>query len=177
MSRIGNQPISISDSLKINIQGQNFSVTGPKGELKHILPNGIQVEKSENHLIVKRSNNNRDSKSLHGLTRSLLANMVNGVNTGFEKALEIQGVGYRAQIKGKKLLLNLGYSHPIEYDIPDYVDVSVADTTKITVKGIDKQQVGQIAATIRDFKRPEPYKGKGIRYVGEYILMKEGKTV
>ena len=177
MSRIGNQPITIRNGVKIGIEGNKVQVSGSKGSSEHYLPDVINVEHKQDHLIVKRVNNSRRARSLHGLTRSLLANMVKGVEVGFKKELEIQGVGYKAQVSGKKLVLNLGYSHPVEYEIPQYVDIKVTDNTKILVQGSDKQQVGQIAAIIRDFRKPEPYKGKGIRYVGEYIMMKEGKTV
>ena len=177
MSRIGNKPIPIASNVKIDIKGDKIKVTGAKGALEHVIPEGIKAEQKDEKIVVTRANDTRRSKALHGLTRSLLANMVTGVATGFEKALEIHGVGYRAQIQKKKLILNLGYSHPIEYQIPDYVDISVTENTKITVQGIDKQRVGQIAAIIREFRKPEPYKGKGVRYVNEYIRMKEGKTV
>ena len=177
MSRIGNKPISVQNNIKVDIQGKQVSVTGSLGTLTHTVPDEIDIENSDGQIIVKRPNDNRRSKSLHGLTRTLLANMLHGVEKGFQKDLEIQGVGYRAQSNGDKLSLNLGYSHPVEYKVPADIKVSVTENTKITVSGSDKQKVGQIAATIRKFRPPEPYKGKGIRYVGEYILMKEGKTV
>ena len=177
MSRIGNQVIPLVNDIKIDIEGKKIKVAGKKGTLEHTIPDEIDVEHEDNQLVVKRKNEGRRSRALHGLTRSLLANMVAGVNVGFQKGLEIHGVGYRAQVKNKKLVLSLGYSHPIEYEIPDDINVTVTDNTKLTVQGVDKQQVGQIAAIIRDFRKPEPYKGKGIRYVNEYILMKEGKTV
>ncbi len=177
MSRIGNKPVPIGKGVKINIDGQKIQVNGSKGALEHVLPDLICVEKNGENLLVKRENEGRQAKSLHGLTRSLIANMVQGVDTGFTKELEIQGVGYKAQANGKKLVMNLGYSHPIEYLIPPGVEIKVNENTKIAIQGTDKQQVGQVAATIRDFKKPEPYKGKGIRYVGEHIAIKEGKTV
>jgi large subunit ribosomal protein L6 len=177
MSRIGGKPIQLKQSVKVNIDGNNVKVTGSKGELEHILPKSISLQLSESELLVIRENDQRQLRAMHGLTRSLLANMITGVNDGFKKDLEIQGIGYRAQVKEKNLVLNLGYSHPVEYPIPDDVDISVTDNTKISVQGIDKQRVGQVAATIRQFRKPEPYKGKGIRYAGEVISMKEGKTV
>ena len=177
MSRIGNKPIPVGNGVKITIDGRNIQVAGAKGSLAHVVPDMIHLEQNGSSLVVKRENDGRRAKSLHGLTRSLLANMVKGVETGFTKELEIHGVGYRAQVSGKKLVLNLGYSHPVEYEIPPNIEIKVNDNTKITIQGADRQRVGQVAAIIRDFKRPEPYKGKGIRYAGEYIAMKEGKTV
>ena len=176
MSRIGKQPIVLKDA-KVNLNGKRIEVVGKKGKLEHIIPDSIGIELSDAQAVVTCADGSRRTRELHGLTRSLIFNMVHGVQTGFSKNLEIQGVGYRAQVKGTTLVLNLGYSHPVEFPIPAGVEIIVADNTKITVNGIDKQRVGQVAATIRQFRKPEPYKGKGIRYEGEYIMMKEGKTV
>ena len=177
MSRIGYKVIPVNGKIKIDLQGKKVKIIGSKGALEHTIPEEIDLEIKDNELTVKRINNSRRSKSLHGLTRSLLSNMVKGVESGFEKQLEIHGVGYRAQVKGKKLILNLGYSHSVEYQIPDDVTIAVTENTKISVQGTNKQQVGQVAAIIRDYRKPEPYKGKGVRYANEYILMKEGKSV
>lgn len=177
MSRIGNRPIDVDPSINVELNGKNIKVTGKNGTLEHIIPKEINVSIEKNQLTLVITEPGRRARSMHGLTRTLVANMVHGVSKGFEKGLEIHGVGYRAQIQGKSLIINLGYSHPVEYPIPEDIDIAVAENTKITIKGADKQQVGQVAAVIRQFRKPEPYKGKGIRYVGEYILMKEGKTV
>ena len=177
MSRIGKNPIHLKEGHKVAISAQKVAVSGPKGSLSHFLPESIKAELKDLQLVISRSNDSRRSKALHGLSRSLVANMVTGVETGFMKVLQIQGVGYRCQVKGKKLVLNVGYSHPVEFDIPEGISISVAENIKITIEGIDKQLVGQTAATIRGFKKPEPYKGKGIRYIDEVIQMKEGKTV
>ncbi len=177
MSRIGSKPILLNDKVKVNVKDKDVTVTGSRGELSHVIPNSINVEIIENRITVTVADESRKTKALHGLTRSLLANMVKGVDSGFQKELLINGVGYRAQVSGKKLVINVGYSHPVEYKVPDDVKITVADNTKITVDGIDKQRVGQVSATIRQFRKPEPYKGKGIRYADEYIRMKEGKTV
>ena len=177
MSRIGKQPIAVNDSVKVSIENRTVKTIGSKGVLEHEIPESMEVVIDDKQLFVKDKENSRNSKALHGLTRSLLANMVTGVAKGFQKDLEIQGVGYRAQASGKKLTINIGYSHPIEYVIPDDVSITVVDNTKISVSGIDKQRVGQVAATIRQFRKPEPYKGKGIRYANEVVKLKEGKTV
>ena len=177
MSRIGKQPIAVNDSVKVSIENRTVKTIGSKGVLEHEIPESMEVVIDDKQLFVKDKENSRNSKALHGLTRSLLANMVTGVAKGFQKDLEIQGVGYRAQASGKKLTINIGYSHPIEYVIPDDVSITVVDNTKISVSGIDKQRVGQVAATIRQFRKPEPYKGKGIRYANEVVKIKEGKTV
>jgi len=177
MSRIGDKPIALNDKVKVSIENSKIKVVGNKGVLEHEIPDSVSVAVNDNQLVVTPNDNHRKTKAIHGLTRSLLANMVTGVNTGFQKDLLIQGVGYRAQISGKKLIVNIGYSHPVEYQIPDDITITVADNTKISVQGIDKQRVGQASATIRQFRKPEPYKGKGIRYADEYIKLKEGKTV
>ncbi len=177
MSRIGDRPIPLSTGIDVKQDGVKVEISGKLGVLTHIIPDCVSISVENNELRVGAGNHSRQCKALHGLTRSLLANLVTGVDTGFEKKLEIHGVGYRAQVSGKNLILNVGYSHPVEFSIPDGIDITVVENTKVAVKGIDKQRVGQVAATIRQFRKPEPYKGKGIRYVGEYILMKEGKTV
>ncbi len=177
MSRIGNKPIELNNNINVSVQNKDVTVSGSKGELHHIIPDSIKVETSDKQITVSVTDKGRKTRALHGLTRSLLANMVKGVDAGFQKELQINGVGYRAQISGKKLVINVGYSHPIEFDVPEDVKITVTDNTKIVVEGIDKQRVGQVSATIRQFRKPEPYKGKGIRYADEYIRMKEGKTV
>lgn len=176
MSRIGNAPILIPTNITVEVNGQKVTVTGPLGELNMEYLPKIKVEVENNQVIVKRKNEDKFSKSLHGLTRSLINNMVIGVQKGWEKKLELVGVGYRAQMIGDKLSLAVGYSHPVEVVMPEGIKFALLDNTKITVSGIDKIKVGQIAAKIRDVRPPEPYKGKGIRYEGEYIRRKAGKA-
>ncbi|MEE3393017.1 MAG: 50S ribosomal protein L6 [Lachnospiraceae bacterium] len=176
MSRIGRMPIAIPAGVTVDIAENNtVTVKGPKGTLTRTLPAEMQIEKDGDEIKVSRPNDLKKMKSLHGLTRSLLNNMVIGVTNGFEKVLEINGVGYRAQKQGKKLVLHLGYSHPVEMTDPEGVE-TVVEETKITVKGIDKEKVGQYAAEIREKRAPEPYKGKGIKYSDEIIRRKVGKT-
>ena len=176
MSRIGRMPIAIPDGVSVTIAENNLvTVKGPKGTLERVLPQEMTIREEDGHVIVERPNDLKKMKSLHGLTRSLINNMVIGVNQGYEKVLEVNGVGYRAQKSGKKLTLNLGYSHPVEMEDPDGLEVTV-DGNKISVKGIDKEKVGQYAAEIRSKRKPEPYKGKGIKYVDEHIRRKVGKT-
>jgi large subunit ribosomal protein L6 len=175
MSRIGKQPIPLPDGVSIEIAPGSVSVKGPKGELKQELPREMKVEQADGTITVERPTDRGDHRALHGLTRSLIANMVEGVTDGFEKRLEIQGVGYRAQLKGKNLELALGYSHPVPIEAPDGIDFEVPQPTEIIVRGIDKQLVGQVAADIRKRRPPEPYKGKGIRYRGEHVMRKVGK--
>lgn len=178
MSRLGKRPIPLPEKVKVSTaQDGQVTVEGPKGKLEWKLPPGITLAVENNLLSVSRADDTRRSKSFHGLTRALLANMVTGVSSGFRKDLEIHGVGFRAAIQGKTLNLSLGKSHPINFPIPDNVKITVSENTKISVEGIDKQVVGQVAANIRNFYPPEPYKGKGIRYVGEQIRRKAGKTV
>ena len=177
MSRIGNTPITVPSGVEINISGSNVSVKGPKGSLDHVLPETISASMDDGTLTVERENDERQSKALHGLTRSLVANMVTGVSEGFRKDLEIIGVGYRANAKGPgKLELALGYSHPVFVEAPEGITFDVPEPTKIGVVGIDKQAVGQVAAEIRAHRKPEPYKGKGVRYVGERVVRKAGKA-
>jgi large subunit ribosomal protein L6 len=175
MSRIGKQPIAIPDGVNVAVDPGRVTVNGPLGELTQNVPARILIEKEDGQLLVKRPTERGDDRALHGLTRSLVANMVEGVTNGFEKRLEIQGVGYRASLRGTALELNVGYSHPVVIDAPAGITFEVPAQTEIVVKGIDKQQVGEIAAEVRDVRPPEPYKGKGIRYQGEYVRRKVGK--
>jgi len=175
MSRVGKKPIPIPDKVKVSIKDRHVAVEGPKGNLELDVAPPITVKKEDNDIIVTRPNDARRNRAFHGLTRALIANMVRGVSEGFEKKLEIQGVGYRAVAQGKALNFQLGYSHPILFEPPEGVDLSV-DRSIVTVSGIDKQAVGQVAAQIRGLRKPEPYKGKGIRYVGEHVRRKAGKT-
>lgn len=176
MSRIGRMPIAIPAGVTVDIAENNkVTVKGPKGTLERVLPAEMEIKQEDGHLIVTRPNDLKKMKSLHGLTRTLLNNMVVGVTDGFTKELEVNGVGYRASKQGKKLVLALGYSHPVEMEDPEGLE-STVDGNKITVKGIDKEKVGQYAAEIRAKRAPEPYKGKGIKYVDEVIRRKVGKT-
>jgi large subunit ribosomal protein L6 len=175
MSRIGRKPISVPENVSIDVSPGHVSVKGPKGELAQDLSADMTVEQSDGVLTVARPTDRGEHRALHGLTRSLIANMVEGVTDGFEKRLEIQGVGYRAQLKGKNLELALGYSHPVPIDAPEGIEFEVPQPTEIIVRGIDKQLVGQVAADIRKRRPPEPYKGKGIRYRGEHVMRKVGK--
>jgi large subunit ribosomal protein L6 len=175
MSRIGKQPITVPDGVEITIAPELVKVKGPKGELEERVSRDIGVAQENGEIVVTRSTDRGEHRALHGLTRSLIANMVEGVTSGFEKRLEIQGVGYRAQLQGDKLVLALGYSHPVEVNAPTGIDFEVPQPTRITVRGISKQVVGEVAATIRKQRPPEPYKGKGIRYEGEHVARKVGK--
>ena len=177
MSRIGRLPIDIPAGVEITIAENNaVTVKGPKGTLSENLPVEMDITVKDNQVVVTRPNDLKKMKSLHGLTRTLSANMVTGVTKGYEKVLEINGVGYRAQKQGKKLILSLGYSHPVEMEDPEGIETVLDGQNKITVKGIDKQKVGQFAAEIREKRKPEPYKGKGIKYADEVIRRKVGKT-
>jgi large subunit ribosomal protein L6 len=175
MSRIGRKPVSLPDAVTVEIAPGSIAVKGPKGELQQTLSSDMSVEQSEGVVTVDRPTDRGEHRALHGLTRSLIANMVEGVTDGFEKRLEIQGVGYRAALKGKNLELALGYSHPVAIDAPEGIEFEVPQPTEVVIRGIDKQLVGQVAADIRKRRPPEPYKGKGIRYKGEQILRKVGK--
>jgi large subunit ribosomal protein L6 len=175
MSRIGKQPIELPSGVNIAISPGRVQVNGPLGELSQQVPARMQIEQEDGNLLVKRPTERGDDRALHGLTRSLLANMVEGVTKGFEKRLEIQGVGYRAALRGTDLELNVGYSHPVVVKPPQGITFEVPEATTVLVKGIDKQQVGEIAAQVRKVRPPEPYKGKGIRYDGEYVRRKVGK--
>ena len=177
MSRIGQQPITIPSGVDVTIDGARVAVKGPKGELEHTLVGGVSVSRSDDVLSVERVDDSRSNRSLHGLQRSLIANMVTGVSDGFVKELEIVGVGYRAQAQGpEKIEIAVGYSHPVHVQAPAGVTFEVPQPTRIVVRGFDKQLVGQVAADIRKLRKPEPYKGKGIRYAGERVQRKAGKS-
>jgi large subunit ribosomal protein L6 len=177
MSRVGKQHIPIPAKVTLKVTGSNVHVEGPKGKLDYELPEGITVKQEGSEIAVNRSSDERTQKALHGTAQRLITNMVKGVSDGFRKDLEIQGVGFRAAVKGTNLDLSLGYSHPLLHPIPKSLKVAVTENTKISVEGIDKQLVGQFAADVRAYYPPEPYKGKGVRYVGEYVRRKEGKSV
>ena len=177
MSRIGRMPIAIPAGVTVTIAENNkVTVKGPKGTLERVLPAEMSIKEEDGQIIVTRPSDLKKMKSLHGLTRTLINNMIVGVTAGYEKKLEINGVGYRAQKQGKKLVLSLGYSHPVEMEDPEGIETVLEGQNKITVKGISKEKVGQYAAEIRDKRRPEPYKGKGIKYADEVIRRKVGKT-
>jgi large subunit ribosomal protein L6 len=176
MSRIGNNPISLPAGVTVKIDGSTSVVKGPKGEHSQHIPEGLTYEEKDGVLTITRPDDSKTNKAKHGLVRALIANQVKGVTEGFVKQLEIQGVGYRAAVKGNVLDLQLQFSHPVEYPIPAGITITCPDATHIDVAGIDKQVVGQVAAEIRAYRKPEPYKGKGIRYVGENIVRKAGKA-
>lgn len=176
MSRIGKLPVAIPAGVKVSLDGNKMTVQGPKGSLSQDLHERMSIAVETEQIIVKRSTDSKTDSALHGLTRALINNMVVGVTTGFKKDLEINGVGYRAEISGKVLTLSLGYSHPVVYELPEGISVEVEKQTKLSVSGIDKQQVGSAAAKIRSFRKPEPYKGKGIKYADERIVRKAGKA-
>ncbi len=176
MSRIGRMPVEIPAGVEVKLNGHDMTVKGPKGTLSATFHNNMSIVKEGNAIVVTRPDDQKLNRSLHGLTRALIANMVTGVSKGFEKNLEIIGVGFRAQKQGKKLVLTLGYSHPVEMEEPEGITIEVPAPDKISIKGVDKQLVGEVAAKIREKRPPEPYKGKGIKYVGEVIIRKEGKT-
>jgi len=177
MSRIGKLPVTLPSGVDVNVEGQSVTVKGPKGSLSHVVAEPLTIERADDGSVeVIRPNDERLSKSLHGLTRTLIANMVTGVTAGYEKQLEIVGVGYRVQAKGKNLEFAVGYSHSVLVEPPEGIIFAVESPTKFSVQGIDKQQVGQVAANIRKIRKPEPYKGKGIRYVGEHVRRKVGKA-
>ena len=176
MSRIGKMPIPVPAGVDVTIDGQTVTVKGPKGELTRTFLPSMTITRDGDELIVTRPDDTRESKSAHGLTRTLLANMVEGVSNGFSKKLQLVGVGYRAALKGGKLEMTLGFSHPVVVDAIDGITFECPEPTTINISGIDKQLVGQVAADIRAFRKPEPYKGKGIRYQGEHIRRKEGKA-
>lgn len=176
MSRIGNKPVEIPEGVTVSVDKHVVTVKGPKGELTMDYKAPIEVKVEENKVIVSRPNDSKINKAMHGLYRSLIDNLVVGVTEGYSKDLEIKGIGYRAQMKGNDLEMSLGYSHPIVVPAPEGISISVADSTKIKVEGIDKQLVGQVAAVIKSKRKVEPYKGKGIRYVGEHVRRKAGKA-
>ena len=177
MSRIGKQPIAVPPKVKVEVKGQQVLVEGPKGKLNFNLPARTSMKVEGGNIVVSRAGDDAQSKALHGLSRALINNMVKGVSEGFVKKLEIQGVGFKASVVGKVVNLSLGYSHPINYDIPEQIKVTVEENTKLTIEGPDRQVVGRVAAEIRAYYPPEPYKGKGVRYAGEHVVRKEGKTV
>ncbi len=177
MSRIGKQPIAIPPKVKVEVKGQKILVEGPKGKLDWELPLRTSLKVEDGKIVVSRDGEDAQARALHGTSRALVNNMVKGVSEGFVKKLEIQGVGFKAVVQGKVVNLALGYSHPINYNIPDQIKVTVEENTKLTIEGPDKKVVGQVASEIRSFYPPEPYKGKGVRYAGEHVQRKEGKTV
>jgi large subunit ribosomal protein L6 len=177
MSRIGKQPIAIPPKVKVEVKGQQVLVEGPKGKLNWELPRRTSLKVDGGKVVVSRQGDDSEAKALHGLSRALVNNMVRGVSEGFVKKLEIQGVGFKAAVQGQAVNLTLGYSHPIVYALPPQIKVTVEENTKLTIEGPDKQVVGEVAAEIRAFYPPEPYKGKGVRYSDERVIRKEGKTV
>jgi large subunit ribosomal protein L6 len=176
MSRVGLRPIEIPEGVEVTVESGVVTVEGPKGTLHQTIHPDMQIVRDDSVLRVERPSDERTHRALHGLTRTLVANMVEGVTTGFEKKLEIQGMGYRAMLQGKDLTLHLGYSYPIDFKAPEGIEFELSGRNIIIVRGIDKQRVGQVAAEIRAFRKPEPYKGKGVRYVGEVVRRKVGKT-
>jgi large subunit ribosomal protein L6 len=176
MSRIGKMPIEVPSGVEVTVEGTLATVTGPRGTLAERIPTSISVRQEGNQILVERPDDERENRSLHGLVRSLVANMVEGVTKGYEKQLEIQGVGYRVQAQGADLVFSLGYSHQIPVKAPEGITFEVTAPTRFSVKGINKQQVGQVAADIRRLRKPDPYKGKGVRYAGEVVRRKAGKT-
>ncbi len=176
MSRVGKKPVEIPAGVTVTLNGNTVTVKGPKGELTRTFHSDIEIKVEDNIVNVSRPTDEKLHRSLHGTTRAIIANMVEGVSQGFERNLELIGVGYRAQKQGKKLVLNVGYSHPVEIEPEEGLEIEVPANTKITIKGTDKERVGALAANIRDVRPPEPYKGKGIRYAGEQVRRKEGKT-
>lgn len=177
MSRIGKQPIAIPPKVKVEVKGQQVQVEGPKGKLNWELPRRTSLKVENGKVVVSRQGDDAQARALHGLSRALVNNMVRGVSEGFSKKLEIQGVGFKAAVQGNNVNLSLGYSHPVVYPIPAQIKVTVEENTKLTIEGPDRQVVGQVAAEIRSFYPPEPYKGKGVRYTDERVVRKEGKTV
>jgi len=176
MSRIGRLPIPLPSGVQFSESDGAVTVKGPKGELRSALPANVSVALDGGQIVVQRDSDARQARANHGLARALVNNMVVGVSTGFEKKLEVIGIGYRAEVKGSALVMNLGYSHPIEFPVPQGISISVDKQNKITVAGIDKQQVGQVAAVIRAFRKPDHYKGKGVRYANEHVRIKTGKS-
>lgn len=176
MSRIGKRPIPVPQNVTVTINAQQVAVKGPKGELERVLPPEVEVVQEEGTVLVNRRSESRAARQRHGLCRTLVANMVEGVSQGFQRRLEIQGVGYRAQVQGRNLVLSVGYSHPVQIEPPDGIQLAVENNTNVIVSGINKELVGNIAARIRAVRPPEPYKGKGIRYAGEVVRRKAGKT-
>jgi len=176
VSRIGKKPVEIPKGISIVKEGNSLTVKGPKGELKNSFNSAISIEVKDDEVIVTRPNDSKENRSLHGLTRALIQNMVTGVNSSYSKTLDVVGVGFRVEMKGKNLLMNIGYSHPIYFMPPDEITIETPTQTQIVITGIDKQLVGQVAAKLRSIRKPEPYKGKGIKYSDEQIQRKAGKT-
>src|SRR4051812_4622895 len=177
MSRIGKLPVQIPQKVKVGVQDRTVHAEGPKGKLEFALPKRTSAAIEGDKILIRRDGEDAEAKALHGLSRAIVSNMVKGVSEGFVKKLEIQGVGFKAAVQGKVVNLSLGYSHPVNYPIPDQIKVTVEENTKLTIEGPDRQVVGQVAAEIRSFYPPEPYKGKGVRYSDERVVRKEGKTV
>src|SRR6476620_1675366 len=177
MSRIGKMPVTIPPKVKVGVADRKISVEGPKGKLEFALPKRTTVSVEGDRIVVARDGDDAEAKSLHGLSRAIVNNMVRGVSEGFVKKLEIQGVGFKAAVQGKTVNMSLGYSHPINYPIPDQIKVTVEENTKLTIEGPSKEVVGRVASEIRSYYPPEPYKGKGVRYTDERVVRKEGKTV
>lgn len=175
MSRVANSPVLLPSGVEVKLSGQGLNIKGAKGEFNFDVHNDVEVSQDENVLKFAARHGDRNSRALAGTMRALVQNMVTGVTDGFERRLELQGVGYRAQAQGKKLTLQLGFSHPVEYQLPDGIEVETPSQTEVVISGIDKQQVGQVCAEIRSFRPPEPYKGKGVRYKGEHVRRKEAK--
>ena len=176
MSRTRTQPVPVPSGATLSIDAQSVVVKGPKGELSRVLPGQVDITQEGEQVVVTRQDDSRTARACHGLSRTLVANMIEGVSKGFEKRLEIKGVGYRAAVKGKTLTMNLGYSHPVEFEPPVGIEFKVESNTNVIVSGIDKELVGTVAAKIRDARPPEPYKGKGVRYLGEMVRRKAGKA-
>lgn len=175
MSRIGKQPVTAPSGVEIKINGQTVEVKGPKGQRSFVAPDEVEVKLDDGSVVVTPRGDSKRARQMWGMSRTRIANLVSGVTSGFSKKLELVGVGYRGQVQGKTLKLSLGYSHDVDYAIPEGIDIKTPKPTEVEISGIDEQQVGQVAAEIRDWRRPEPYKGKGIRYKGEYIFRKAGK--
>ena len=176
MSRIGRLPVPVASGVQVRLAAGGVSIQGPKGTLEQKLPKGISAELTDGKILVKRSDDSQTQRALHGLSRALLANAVTGVTKGFVKELEIQGVGYRAQVDGKAVVFSLGFTHPVRFSVPDGIQIAVEKQTRLTITGIDRQAVGQVAAEIRSIRPPDVYKGKGVRYVNEVVRKKAGKT-
>jgi large subunit ribosomal protein L6 len=176
MSRIGRKPVTIPNGVTVSVEGSTVKVKGPKGELSRTFEPSMKIRVENNEVLIERPSDDKRERALHGLTRALVANMVQGVTEGFKKTLEIVGVGYKAEKKGKDLMVSVGYSHPVKYPEPTGITLTTPAPTTIVIEGIDKQKVGQVAAELREFRPPEPYKGKGIRYQGEQVRRKAGKT-
>lgn len=176
MSRIGKRPISLPPKVTVSVTGQHVAVQGPKGQLSRTLPAEVVIEQEQTTLLVKRRDESRTARERHGLSRTLVSNMVEGVSQGFQRRLEIQGIGYRAQVQGRDLVLSMGFSHPVKIEAPEGIQFAVENNTNVIISGIDKEMVGNTAAKVRSVRPPEPYKGKGIRYAGEAVRRKVGKT-